>query len=267
MGDAAPAVFESLSVRVEGAIGELRLDRPEKLNPLSIEMLEEIARAARYFDEARGVKVVVVRGSGASFSSGADLASFGRVEGRTTREVAELGRAMADSLEAMRAISIAAIRGWCVGGGMVLASACDLRIASESARFRVPEVDLGIPLAWGGIPRLVREIGPALTKELVMTCRRFTPQEAQAAGFVNRVVPEARLAAEARALAEELARKPAVPVIITKEHVNAVTRAMSAGHTSFADGDVLLGSVFDPDSLEAARRYRDLTFGKGGKGR
>ena len=169
-------MFESLSVRIEGAIGELRLERPEKLNPLSIEMLEEIVRAARYFDEARGVKVVVVRGSGASFSSGADLASFGKVEGRTTREVAELGRAMADSLEAMRAISIAAIRGWCIGGGMVLASACDLRIASEGARFSIPEVDLGIPLAWGGIPRLVRELGPARTKELVLTCRPFRPR-------------------------------------------------------------------------------------------
>jgi len=81
------------------------------------------------------------------------------------------------------------------------------------------------------------------------------------------VVPEARLAEEARALADEIARKPVVPVIITKEHVNSVMRAMSAGHTAFADGDVLLGSVFDPDSLEAARSYRDRTFGKGGKGR
>jgi hypothetical protein len=86
-------VFESLSVRIDGAIGELRLERPEKLNPLSIGMLEELARAARHFDAERGVKVVVVRGSGTSFSSGADLASFAATPGRTTREVAELGAA------------------------------------------------------------------------------------------------------------------------------------------------------------------------------
>ena len=67
-----------------------------------------------------------------------------------------------------------------MGGGLVLAAACDLRIAAASARFSIPEIDLGIPLAWGGIPRLVREIGPALTKELVITCREFSPQEAQA---------------------------------------------------------------------------------------
>ena len=75
---------------------------------------------------------------------------------------------------------------------MVLAAVCDLRLAAETARFRIPEVELGIPLAWGGIPRLVREIGPALTKELVMTCRDFGPDEARAAGFLNRVVPGGR---------------------------------------------------------------------------
>ena len=73
----------------------------------------------------------------------------------------------------MRALTIARIQGWCVGGGLVLAAACDLRLAADTARFSIPEVDLGIPLAWGGIPRLVREIGPALTKELVLTCPRL----------------------------------------------------------------------------------------------
>ena len=141
----------------------------------------------------------------------------------------------------------------------MLASACDLRVAAEDARFSIPEIELGIPLAWGGIPRLVREIGPALTKELVMTCRRFTPAEAKAAGFVNRVVPADRLAEEAEALAREVAAMPSVPVIITKEHVNAVTRAMGAGATSFSDGDALLGAAFAPESLEAGGKYLDRT--------
>jgi len=141
-------------------------------------------------------------------------------------------------------------------------AACDLRVAATDTTFSIPEVELGIPLAWGGIPRLVREIGPALTKELVMTCRRFTPEEARAAGFVNRVVPADRLEAEVRELAAQLAAKPPVPIIVTKEHVNAVSRVMGAGLTSFADGDVLLGTVFDPDSLEYARRYRSAALGR-----
>jgi enoyl-CoA hydratase/carnithine racemase len=121
-------------------------------------------------------------------------------------------------------------------------------------------VELGIPLAWGGIPRLVREIGPALTKELVMTCRRFTPAEARAAGFLNRVVPASRLAAEVESLAAQILEKPTVPVTITKEHVNSVARAMGAGTTAFSDGDGLLAAAFDPESIAANQKYLARTI-------
>ncbi len=184
------------TIRIEadaGArIGRLTLDRAEKLNPLSTRTLEEIAEAAAWFDRHPAVRVVIVSGAGRAFSAGADIASFG---GRLTdpdlspRDAADAGRLMADALEAMRAVTIARIHGHCVGGGVVLAAACDLRVAAADTRFSIPEVDLGIPLAWGGIPRLVREIGPAAAKELVMTCRPFDAAEAHALGLVNRVVP------------------------------------------------------------------------------
>lgn len=253
--DAGAPVFETLAIRAEGALGELCLARPEKLNPLSTKTLEEIARAARHFDAMRDVKVVVVRGAGRSFSAGADLASFGRLEGHTTREAAELGRAMADALEAMRAISIAAIRGWCVGGGLVLAAACDLRIAARDARFSIPEVDLGIPLAWGGIPRLVREIGPARTKELVLTCRPFDAEEARAAGFLNRVVEDEALDAEVDALATSLARKASHALFSTKRHVNAVTDQMVGTMRSWSDADGLVTAFADEECAAARRDY------------
>ena len=108
------------------------------------------------------------------------------------REVGDLGRIMAEAVTDMRALTVVGVHGRCVGGGVVLAAACDLRVAADDAVFSIPEVELGIPLAWAGIPRLVREIGPALTKELVLTCRPFSPAEAAAFGFVNRVVPAAR---------------------------------------------------------------------------
>jgi enoyl-CoA hydratase/carnithine racemase len=237
-------------------------------------MMREIRKAAGWFDEQDDVRVVVVEGEGRAFCAGADLKDSpvaGAVpkEGGATwaarREVGQIGLRMADAVEQMRAVTIAKVQGHAVGGGLVLMTACDLRVAAEDAVFSIPEVDLGIPLAWGGIPRLVREIGPALTKELVMTCRRFSPAEAKAAGFVNRVVPAEELEAEVAALASELAGKPSVPVIITKEHVNAVTRSMGAGLTSFADGDVLLGTVFDRDALAAASRYVERSLGKGTK--
>ena len=262
--------FETIRVSASGAQGALVLARPERLNALSAKAMREIAAAARWFDEQKDVRVVIVRGEGRSFCAGADLRESPVAEaapgaGRSwaeRREVGQLGLRMADALEQMRAVTIAQVHGHAVGGGVVLMAACDLRVVAEGTVLSIPEIELGIPLAWGGIPRLVREIGPALTKELVMTCRRFTPEEAKAAGFVNRVVPAARLDDEVQGLARELAAKPVVPVIVTKEHVNAVTRAMSAGHTGFADGDVLLGTVFDPDSLEAARRYRGAALGR-----
>jgi len=145
---------------------------------------------------------------------------------------------------------------------VVLTAVCDLRVVAEDAWFFIPEIDLGLPLSWGGIPRLVREIGPAMTKELVMTCRRFGAAEAKAVGFVNRVVPPARLVAEVEELARELITKPSVPVAITKEHVNAVTRAASAGLTPYADGDVLTSTLGEEESRAAARAYREKILGK-----
>ena len=162
---------------------------------------------------------------------------------------------MAEAIEGMRAVTVARIQGWCVGGGLVLAAACDLRVAGASARFSIPEIDLGVPLAWGGIPRLVREIGPALTKELVITCREFSPQEAQAAGFLNRVVTDGELDAVVQALAAQVAAKPAMPVIATKRHVNAVTAQMVGTARAWSDADGLVGGLLDPECGAARQDY------------
>lgn len=248
-------MFETLSVRIDGAVAELCLDRPAKLNPLSIEALQELAAAARHLDAQRDVKIVVVRGAGRAFSAGADLASFTRRQEYSTREVAELGRTMADAIEAMRAVTIAAIQGWCVGGGLVLAAACDLRVATPQTRFSIPEVDLGIPLAWGGIPRLVREIGPALTKELVLTCRPFDADEAKAHGFLNRIVPEDSLDAEVDALAASLSRKASHALFSTKRHVNAVTDQMVGTMRSWADADGLVTAFSDEECARVRKAY------------
>ena len=264
--------FETIRVSSDGALGRLTLSRPKRLNAIGLTMMREIREAAYHFDGQPDVRVVVVSGAGRAFCAGADLKDSpvaaatpreGGLSWSERREVGQAGLRMADALEGMRAVTIAQVHGYAVGGGLVLMAACDLRVAAEDAVFSIPEVDLGIPLAWGGIPRLVREIGPALTKELVMTCRRFTPAEAKAAGLVNRVVPAAALEDEVAALADELAAKPSVPVIITKEHVNAVARHMGQGAAASADGDVLLGTVFDAESLAAARRYRERALGGG----
>ncbi|UCD69780.1 MAG: enoyl-CoA hydratase/isomerase family protein [Betaproteobacteria bacterium] len=248
-------MFETLLTEADGAIGQLSLNQPDKRNPLSTTVLTELAAAARWFDEQAEVKVVIVRGVGRVFSSGADLSTFDGSLEISPKEAWDGGREMADALENMRAVSIAAIHGWCIGGGIVLAASCDLRVAAENARFSLPEVDVGIPLGWGGIPRLVREIGPALTKELVLTCRPFDAREAKAAGFLNRTVPEDELEASVHALAQSLASKASHTLVSTKRHVNAVTDQMVGTMRSWSDSDGFVTALADAECTAARRKY------------
>jgi len=252
--------FSTIEVNSSGGHGAITLNRPEKLNPLSTTTLGELVEAARWFDSQAQVKVVVVSGRGRAFSAGADLASFaageeGPAPAGVRREAADAGRRMAEAIESMRAVTVARLHGHCVGGALVLAAACDLRVASADTYFSIPEVDLGIPLAWGGIPRLVREIGPALTKELVMTCRPFTAAEAQAAGFLNRVVPAAELDRALDDLVGQLESKSALTLSATKRHTNAVTEGMVGTARAWSDADSLVTALHDPESRSAAAAY------------
>jgi enoyl-CoA hydratase/carnithine racemase len=121
--------------------------------------------------------------------------------------------------------------------------------------FSIPEVDLGIPLAWGGIPRLVRELGPAITKELVLTFRPFGADEARALRFVNRVVPADELDAAVDQLAKELAGKPAFALRVTKQQVNAVMEEMGSTRRNTSDADVLTAAMADEESRATSRAY------------
>lgn len=246
----------TLQVSIDGPVARLTLNRPERLNALSRTSLAELADAAHWLDGRRDVKTAVVHGAGRAFSAGFDLDDFtsGDPEVPNT-EGAELGRRMADAVTNMRALTVAAVHGWCVGGGLVLAAACDLRLAASDARFSIPEVDLGIPLAWGGIPRLVRELGPAVTKELVLTCRTFDAAEAHALRFLNRVVPPDELLAEAESLARSLATKSSLTLTQTKRQVNAVTEQMGSTAGSGTDALVLAAALADPESRAAGRAY------------
>lgn len=256
--------FSTLRVDVDGRIGRLTLDQSDKLNPLSTAALGEIAAAAAWFDTTK-VSVVIVGGAGRAFSSGFDLREFaGRGSTRdddatggasANRAAADLGRRMAEALERMSALTIAAVKGPCVGGGVVLAAACDLRVAADDTEFSIPEVDLGIPLAWGGIPRLVREIGPAMTRELVLTCRSFDADEARSLGFVNRVVPRADLDTAVDELAAELAGKAPSVVRTTKRQVLEALEAVAPTAGAWADADLLGAAMSDPDARAAARAY------------
>jgi enoyl-CoA hydratase/carnithine racemase len=248
-------MYQTLEIERQGSTARLWLNRPQKLNPLSVKTLKELAMAASELNQDSSLKVVVVGGRGRCFSAGADLAGFPQPGDPQARDAADAGRLMADAIEQISAVTIARIQGWCVGGGLVLAAACDLRVAATDARFSIPEIDLGIPLAWGGIPRLVREIGPALTKELVMTCRPFDAEEALRAGFLNKTAEPDALDDAVDSLAQAIAQRPGFPVQATKRHVDAVTANQVGLARSWSDADSLLSGLLDPECQEARERY------------
>jgi enoyl-CoA hydratase/carnithine racemase len=238
------------------SVAAIVLDRPDRLNALSIRLMEELIELCAWLDRQHDIKVVVVRGEGRAFTAGFDLADFSGVYGGANpRAGADLGRQMAEALTGLRPLTIAAVHGHCVGGGVVIAASCDLRIAADDTRFSIPEVDLGIPLAWGGVPRLVRELGPAIAKELILTCRPFDAAEAHALRFVNRVVPADALEAAASELAAELATKPMFSITATKTQVNAVMEEIAGTGRNANDADTLVVALHDPESRAASARY------------
>jgi enoyl-CoA hydratase/carnithine racemase len=244
--------FTTLDLDLATPIARITLARPGRLNALSPQALTELAMAAGQIAAADKVKVVVVRGAGRAFCAGYDL---GGVAEEPSPERVDLGRQMAQSISEIPALTLAAIHGHCVGGGLVLAAACDIRLAAAGTRFAIPEVDLGIPLAWSGIPRLVRELGPALTKELVISARPFTAAEAHAIRFVNRVVPDADFDEAVEEFAISLATKPSFLIRQTKRLVDALVENAYSTSQSFRDAELTMAALRDEESREAMRRY------------
>ena len=252
--------YETITATIEHGIGRLTLDQPDKLNPLGTNTLQDIIDATTWFNK-ENVSVVIVSGNGRAFTAGFDLREFTNTDS-TGKDGAVLGREMAEAVDRMKPVTIASLHGYCIGGGVVLASACDLRIASENTTFSIPEVDLGIPLAWGGIPRLVREIGPAMTKELVMTCRPFDAEEAKSLGFINRVVKDADLESQTMNMAEAIRKRPQSVIETTKNQVRAATDDLASTKNEWV-GEMLIGAANnDSVARSAAQNYLNDKSGR-----
>ena len=252
--------YETITATIEHGIGRLTLNQPDKLNPLGTNTLQDIIHATTWFNK-ENISVVIISGNGRAFTAGFDLREFTNTDS-TGKDGAVLGREMAEAVDRMKPVTIASLHGYCIGGGVVLASACDLRIASENTTFSIPEVDLGIPLAWGGIPRLVREIGPAMTKELVMTCRPFDAEEAKSLGFINRVVKDADLESQTMNMAEAIRKRPQLVIETTKNQIRAATDDLASTKNAWV-GEMLIGAA-NKDSVarSAAQNYLNDKSGR-----
>jgi enoyl-CoA hydratase/carnithine racemase len=180
----------------DGAIGRLIFNNPARHNAVSLDMWEGVAQIVEDFEKDDSVRVIVVSGAGGrAFVSGADISEF--KERRASEEAAAAYARVSEGarlrLQETLKPTIAMIRGYCIGGGVGTALACDLRIAAEGSKFGIPAAKLGLGYAYDGIKKLVDLVGPAHAREIFFTARQFTAEEALAMGLVNRVVPEAEL--------------------------------------------------------------------------
>ena len=221
----------------------ITLARPEKLNALDVVLHDELQAALTDLETDHAARVVILTGAGRAFSSGAELGSRRStppVNDLDRRARAHLGGRTCELIDRLPQVVIGAANGLAVGGGVVLLSCCDLRVAAESAWFSIPEVELDLPLTWQALPRLMRELGPARTKELVMACERFTSAQALQWGFLNHVVPDAEVMTEARRLAERLLSMDPLSLAMTKSACAALENLLVPKEATWSDAELML---------------------------
>ena len=195
-------------VRREDRIATITLNRPERLNALDLASWRRLAEIAAELDGEEGLRCILIRGAGdKAFAAGADISAFAR-ERASVEQARIYGEAMHVALRAVaecRHPTVAVIRGVCVGGGLELASVCDLRIAAQSSRFGAPIKQLGLTMSYRELKGLIEVVGKAGALEILLEGAIFGPERALQLGLVNRVVPDERLEAEAAETAERIA--------------------------------------------------------------
>ncbi|MFO7663267.1 MAG: enoyl-CoA hydratase-related protein [Chloroflexota bacterium] len=212
--------YENILTRVEGRVGVVQLNRPKSLNALNRETMTELMDALALFDVDEAVGCLVVTGNERAFAAGADIKEM-----MTATPASMMANSFIDQWDRLRRIGkpvIAAVSGYALGGGCELAMACDMIVASETAQFGQPEINLGVIPGAGGTQRMTLAVGKSMAMEMVLNGRFLTAGEALRAGLVNRVFPVEVYLDEAIKLAAEIAGRAPIALRLAKEAVNAV---------------------------------------------
>ena len=262
--------YETFMVERAGAIATVFFNRPEKLNPINEKVLRELLAITQDFQEDDDTRVVILTGQGRSFCVGADMVMLAASAERGKQQpvsdsarlrAAKMGWRIMEEWERLDQVTIAAVNGFAVGGGLSLLMACDFRIAASGARLWIPEVRLGVPYMWGSISRLINLVGMAKAKELIMTCDEVTAEEALTIGLVNQVVPGEQLTQATHAFAEKIINKPPMAIRRTKEFFKALDVHRS-GDITYADAHLGVITALSEDMREAVSAFREKREGK-----
>ena len=214
--------MNNLLLEVENGIAVVTINRPKSLNALNSETLAELSECFSDIEKRDDVKVLILTGSGEkSFVAGADISEMVNNDTIGGRKMALLAKAAFEKLENMRQVTIAAVNGFALGGGCEIAMACDIRVASENAKFAQPDVGLGTIPGFGGTQRLARLVGKGRAKELIFTTDMIDAQEAYRIGLANKVVPLAELLDKCKEMAKKIMAQSSYAVSLAKAAINA----------------------------------------------
>jgi len=239
--------FKFIIYEKSEGIATITLNRPEALNAFSKEVAEEVLQALEDIRNDENVRVVVLTGAGEkAFSTGADIKAMKGMNALKARELSVMGGKLCSAFENLEKPVIAAINGYALGGGLEVAMACDLRIASENARVGQTEINMGLIPGWGGTQRLTRLVGITKAKELVLTGKMIDAKTAEQLGIVNMVVPADKFKETVRQFAAELASKAPVALKVAKALINKGSEiSLDAALALEREGFGVVGSTED----------------------
>lgn len=258
--DAAPSVTwrqAGISVTREGRIAIVRFDAQDKANALSTQVMRGLLEVARSFEREHELSAVVLTGAADKFSLGFNLLDAKRVASLTLaerREAQALGPRLCAAWEEIEAMTFVAVEGWCVGGGVALAAAFDIRVAAAGARFYIPEIERGMNMSWGSVPRIVNLVGPARAKQMVVLAEKVDASDAHAWGFVQYLAERGQALEQAMTLARRAAAMPPVQLRMCKSGINAYANALARA-TSVMDRDQYLLAQSSGDYAEGVNSF------------
>jgi len=213
----------TLYEKAEG-VATITINRPDALNALNQETIKEIMTRVEDAEKDENIRVIIITGAGdRAFSAGADLRMMKGASPVKGAELSRAGQSLTTQIETCGKPVIAAVNGYALGGGIELAMACDIRVASETAQIGQPEINVGLIPGWGGTQRLPRLVGKGIAKEMIFTGKRIDAKTAERLGLVNMVVPADQLMARVKELAAELVGKPPIALKFCKKLINDST--------------------------------------------